>query len=71
MYLFDLLKEPAFGFVESLYHFVSNLLIFDLEFDYFLLLLLLGMFVSFYSRAFSCAVKLLVEDVFNFFNEGT
>ena len=65
------LKESAPGFVDSLYSsFCFYLFDFIPEFGYFLLLVLLGLFASFCSRAFSCAVKLLVYALSSFFLEA-
>ena len=60
IYLVDFLKELAPGFVDSLHSsFCFYLVNFSPEFVS-CCLLLLGVFVSFCSRAFRCAVKLLV-----------
>jgi len=68
MYLVDFLKEPAFGFVDSLYSFIFVVvvaiiyiwLISALSLIVSCFLLLLGVFASFCSRAFRCAVKPIV-----------
>jgi hypothetical protein len=60
IYLVDFLKEPAPRFVDSLYSsFCFYLVDFSPEFIS-CHLLLLGAFASFCSRAFRCAIKLLV-----------
>ena len=65
------LKEPAPGFVDSLYStFCFYLVDFSPKFDYFQPLLLLGVFASFCSRAFRCAVKLVVYAFSSFFLEA-
>ena len=71
IFLVDFLKEPAPGFVDSLYtSFCFYLVDFSPEFDFFSCpLLLLGVFASFCSRAFSCDVKLLMYALFSFFLE--
>jgi len=72
MYFVDLLKEPAPGFVNSLYSSFSFYLVdFNSEFDHFLPSTPLGVFASFCVRAFRCAAKLLVYGLFSFFYEGT
>jgi hypothetical protein len=48
----------------SLYFYLMN---FSPEFDYFLHLLLLGGFASFCSRAFRCAVQMIIQALANFF----
>ena len=60
-----------FGSVDSLYSsFCFHLVDFSPEFDISCCLLLLGKFASFCSRAFRCAVKLLVYAHFSFFWEA-
>jgi hypothetical protein len=62
------LKEPVLGVVDSLYSSLCFYFVdFSSEFDYILLSSPLGVFASFYCRAFRCSVKLLVKDLFNFF----
>lgn len=71
LYLVDFLKEPAPGFVDSLsIFFVSTWLISALSLIISCHLLLLGVFVSFSSRAFRCAVKLLMYALSNFLLEA-
>jgi hypothetical protein len=66
VYLVDFLKESAPGFVDSLYvRFVSICLISALSLIISCYLLLLGVF-AFCSRAFRCAVKLLVYALSSF-----
>ena len=63
----DFLKEPASGFVDSLYRsFCFYLVDFSPEIDDFLPSTPL-VFASFCSRAFRCAVRLLVYALFSFF----
>ena len=61
IYLVDFLKEPAFGFVDSLYCSDCFFLVdFCPEINYFLLSNPLGVLNSFCSRAPRCAVMLLL-----------
>jgi len=65
MYFVDFLKEPAPGFVDNLYSsFCFFLVDLSLELDYFWQSTPLG------SRAFRCAVKLLVYSLSSFFLEA-
>jgi hypothetical protein len=71
IYLVDSLKEPAPGLVDSLYSsFCFYLVDFSPEFDISCLRLLLGLFASLCSRAFRCAVKLLVYALSSLFLEA-
>ena len=64
----DFLKEPPPGFVDSLFSSLCFYFVdFSPEFISNCLLLLLGVFASFCSRAFRFAVKLLVQDPSNLF----
>ena len=70
-YHVDFLKQPAPGLVDSLYSsFVSTWLISVLSLIVSCLLFLLGEFASFCSRAFSCAVKLLLYPLSSFLLEA-
>jgi hypothetical protein len=64
-------KEPAPSLVDSLYSiFCFYLVDFSPEFDYFLPSSLLGLIFFLFSRAFRCAVTLLVYTYHSFFLEA-
>ena len=61
VFLFYLLKEPAFRFVDfAIVAFVSFSLISALVFMISFLLLILGFFISSFSSCFRCKVRLFI-----------
>ena len=66
MYFIDFLKEPAPGFVDSLYSSFCFYLVDSSPEFISCSLFPLEVFASFCSRAFRCAVKLLVYAFSNF-----